>query len=175
MSNLSAPMRYALENSFVTETGLYGFTSDVRTQTITGLITRGLAFRDDFDNTPYLNKTGEAVRAGLIAPDQGDVNPSEGDNHIAEYLTAEATETPSQNAIDGPDTGPEGQDTREAVPGLEKLLDTPHVVPNRKDKRKRRRIVRAFNRLFARKRDEQTKKRTDAAKAARKRGRKVSV
>lgn len=220
MSNLSGPMRYALENSFVTETGLYGFTSDVRTQTITGLIKRGLVFRDDYDNTPYLNKTGEAVRAELIAPDQGDVNPvpttddvtrmmgnpvewvestlAARDERIAEYLASEddptyldrnytpgdmtddqyrslTTETPSQNAADGTDTTPEGEDTREAVPGLEKLLDTPHVVPNRKDKRNRRRIIRAFNRLFARKRDEQTKKRTDAAKAARKRGRKVAA
>lgn len=159
MDNLSAPMRYALENSFVTDAGLYGFTSDVRTQTITGLITRGLAFRDDFDNTPYLNKTGEAVRSELLYPDQGDVNP----------------ETTPENVGDETDTTPEGDEPGEAVPGLEKFLDTPYVVPNRKDKRNRRRIFRAMSRLFAKKKDKQTKKRTNAAKAARKRGRKASV
>lgn len=166
MSNLSKPMRDVITGA--TDEGLLTVGAS---RTVTALKTRGLVD----DSGLNLTDAGMAVRAELIAPDQGDVNPSEGDNHIAEYLAAEATETASQNAADGPDTNPEGQDTQEAVPGLEKLLDTPHVVPNRKDKRKRRRIVRAFNRLFARKRDEQTKKRTDAAKAARKRGRKVSV
>lgn len=162
-------------------------------RTVTALKTRGLVD----DSGLNLTDAGKAVRAELIAPDQGDVNPvpttddvtrmmgnpvewvestlAARDERIAEYLAAEATETPSQNATDGPDTSPEGEDTWEAVPGLVKLLDTPHVVPNRKDKRNRKRIIRAFNRLFARKRDEQTKKRTDAAKAARKRGRKVSA
>lgn len=183
MSNLSKPMRDVITGA--TDEGLLTVGAS---RTVTALKTRGLVD----DSGLNLTDAGMAVRAELIAPDQGDVNPSEGDNHIAEYLAAEATETASQNAADGPDTNPEGdtaidpvnaaqgvsdasEDTQEAVPGLEKLLDTPHVVPNRKDKRNRKRIIRAFNRLFARKRDEQTKKRTDAAKAARKRGRKVSA
>lgn len=166
MSNLSQPMRDVIMGA--TDEGLLTVGA---ARTVTALKTRGLV--DDFGLN--LTDAGKAVRAGLIAPDQGDVNPSEGDQHIAEYLAAEATETTSQNAADETNPPSEGEDTQEAVPGLEKLLDTPRLVPNRKDKRNRRRIVRAFNRLFARKRDEQTKKRTDAAKAARKRGRRVSV
>lgn len=176
MSNLSQPMRDVL--TAATDEGLL---TAGAARTVTALKTRGLVD----DSGLNLTDAGKAVRAELIAPDQGDVNPVQqyaewerellGDDRIAEYLSEEATETASQNAADETNTGSEGEDTREAVPGLEKLLDTPRVVPNRKDKRKRRRIVRAFNRLFARKRDEQTKKRTDAAKAARKRGRKVAA
>lgn len=211
MSNLSQPMRDVIMAA--TDEGLLTVGA---ARTVTALKTRGLVD----DSGLNLTDAGKAVRAELIAPDQGDVNPvpttddvtrmmgnpvewvestlAARDERIAEYLASEddptyldrnytpgdmtddqyrslTTETPSQNAADGTDTTPEGEDTREAVPGLEKLLDTPHVVPNRKDKRNRRRIIRAFNRLFARKRDEQTKKRTDAAKAARKRGRKVAV
>lgn len=225
MSNLSQPMRDVIMGA--TDEGLLTVGA---ARTVTALKTRGLVD----DSGLNLTDAGKAVRAELIAPDQGDVNPPveqyanwerelladeetsgatfddflavlpnlspvpNGDERIADYLASEddptyldrnytpgdmtddqyrslTTETPSENVSDGTDTTPEGEDTREAVPGLEKLLDTPRVVPNRKDKRKRRRIIRAFNRLFARKRDEQTKKRTDAAKAARKRGRKVSA
>lgn len=268
MSNLSQPMRDVIMGA--TDEGLLTVGA---ARTVTALKTRGLVD----DSGLNLTDAGKAVRAELIAPDQGDVNPPveqyadwerellayeetsgatfddflavlpnlspvpNGDERIAEYLSDESdttyldrnyvpgdmtgddyhaltTETASQNAGDETNTAPEGEvcndptcwacapedsadgtdttsegdtaidpvnaaqgvsdaseNTREAVPGLEKLLDTPHVVPNRKDKRNRRRIVRAFNRLFARKRDAQTKKRTDAAKAARKRGRKVAA
>lgn len=185
MSNLSKPMRDVLMGA--TDEGLLTVGAP---RTVTALKTRGLVD----DSGLNLTDAGRAVRAGLIAPDQGDVNPTpENGEQFAEWeRELLGTETASQNAADSTDTSPEGdtaidpvnasqgvsdasEDTREAVPGLEKLLDTPRVVPNRKDKRKRRRIIRAFNRLFARKRDEQSKKRTDAAKAARKRGRKVSV
>lgn len=146
-------------------------------RTVTALKTRGLVD----DSGLNLTDAGKAVRAELIAPDQGDVNPTPTSDDVAAMTgdpvgwVRSTLETPSENVSDGTDSTPEGEDTREAVPGLEKLLDTPRVVPNRKDKRNRRRIIRAFNRLFARKRDEQTKKRTDAAKAARKRGRRVSA
>lgn len=178
MSNLSQSMRDVIMGA--TDEGLLTVGAP---RTVTALKTRGLVF----DALPLsLTPAGKAVRAELTAPNQGDVNPPVeqyaewerellGDDHIAEYLAQEATETASQNAADETNPRSEGEDTQEAVPGLEKLLDTPRLVPNRKDKRNRRRIVRAFNRLFARKRDEQTKKRTDAAKAARKRGRRVSV
>lgn len=177
MSNLSQPMRDVIMGA--TDEGLLTVGAP---RTVTALKTRGLVDDSGLNLTP----AGKAVRAGLTAPDQGDVNPPVeqyaewerellGDDHIAEYLAQEATETASQNAADETNPPSEGEDTQEAVPGLEKLLDTPRLVPNRKDKRNRRRIVRAFNRLFARKRDEQTKKRTDAAKVARKRGRRVSV
>jgi hypothetical protein len=213
MSNLSQPMRDVIMAA--TNEGLLTVGA---ARTVTALKTRGLVD----DSGLNLTDAGKAVRAELIAPDQGDVNPTPttndvtamvgnpvewvnstltaSDERIAEYLATEGevcndptcwacapedsaddTEIPSEgdtgidpvNAAQGVSDAPE--DTREAVPGLEKLLDTPHVVPNRKDKRNRKRIIRAFNRLFARKRDEQTKKRTDAAKAARKRGRKVAA
>lgn len=192
MSNLSQPMRDVLMAA--TDEGLL---TAGAARTVTALKTRGLVD----DSGLNLTDAGKAVRAELIAPDQGDVNPVPTTDDVTrmmgnpvewvestltppveqyadwerELLAEEDTETPSQNSADETNTGSEGEDTREAVPGLEKLLDTPHVVPNRKDKRNRRRIIRAFNRLFARKRDEQTKKRTDAAKAARKRGRKVAA
>lgn len=196
MSNLSKPMRDVITGA--TDEGLLTVGAP---RTVTALKTRGLVD----DSGLNLTDAGMAVRSELTAPDQGDVNPPVeqyaeweksiplmSDERIAEYLTAESTETASQNAADDTDTAPEGdtaidpvnaaqgvsdapEDTREAVPGLEKLLDTPRVVPNRKDRRNRRRVIVAFNRLFSRVRDKETKRRTDAAKAARKRGRKVSV
>lgn len=220
MSNLSKPMRDVLMGA--TDEGLLTIGA---ARTVTALKTRGLVD----DSGLNLTDAGKAVRAALIAPDQGDVNPTpengeqfadwerelseptdangtvltEGDtvrlsygihyvdgtyykdgldndrervrgvdgcdylvnvNGIRRHIlkTAGAAETASQNAAVETNTGFEGEHPS-------------RVVPNRKDKRKRRRIVRAFNRMFARKRDEQTKKRTDAAKAARKRGRKVSA
>lgn len=160
MSNLSKPMRDVIMAA--TDEGLLTVGA---ARTVTALKTRGLVDDSGLNLLP----AGMAVRAELLSADQGDVNPRE------EQYRSLTTETPSQNAVETANDNPEGEDTREAVPGLTKLLDTPHVVPNRKDRRNRKKIIRAFNRLFARKRDQAVKAQTEARKAARKRGRRVSA
>jgi hypothetical protein len=193
MNNLSKPMRDVIEAA--TDEGLL---TAGAARTVMALKTRGLV--DDAGLS--LTDAGKAVRAELLSENQGDVNPTADDvasmtgdpvswvgsvvkpqEQYAEWereLLADARVDPNtgvpvaDSPVETTNDTPEGEDPREAVPGLEKLLDTPHVVPNRKDRRNRKRIMRAFNRLFARKRDQQTKKLTDARKAARKRG-KVSA
>lgn len=201
MSNLSKPMRdviMAATDEGLLTVGAARTVTALKTRGLVddsglNLLPAGMAVRaellsaDQGDVNPREDQYAEWERVNAGA-----------DKHITDYLADEddrtyldrnytpgdmteeqyrslTTETPSQNAVETTNDNPEGEDTREAVPGLTKLLDTPHVVPNRKDKRNRKRIVRAFNRLFARKRDQAVKAQTEARKAARKRGRRVSA
>jgi hypothetical protein len=164
---LSRPMMDALREIH------QGEISTARTQTLKALEARGYVTLT-VDGFPSLTEAGKANAVMYF----GEIQPSptsdafvattfdvtQADNHIADYFEEETTASTSETAV-------------EAVPGLEAYLDTPHVVPNRSDRRGWRKVRAVFNRTRAKVQDRRTAEsvRKENSRKVRKGLRKASV
>lgn len=163
MSKLSKPMLDALE-----EIGK-GYDTTARPVTLKALETREYIVLGD-DTTPHtLTESGKANFGVYFGLDNLKSTP---EPQVAEWekeLLGDDDTYLDRNYVPGDMTTEEyaslttsstSETTVEAVPGLEAYLDTPHVVPNRKERRGWARMRAVFNRTRARLNDHRVSERT---------------
>lgn len=192
MSKLSKPMLDALE-----EIGK-GYDTTARPTTLKALETREYIVLGD-DTTPHaLTESGKANFGMYFGLDNLKTDPAGSDDHIAEYFEEEQNEEDDatyldRNYVPGDMTTAEHVDLTtgadnttasstpetpvEAVEGLTAYLDTPHVVPNRKERRGWRKIRAVFNRTRAKVQDRRVSEnaRKESARKVRRGTRKMGV
>lgn len=191
MSKLSKPMLDALE-----EIGK-GYNTTARLTTLKALETREYIVLGDDTTSHTLTESGRANFGMYFGLDNLKTDQAPqfaewekellGDDHIAEYLANEGDDTYlDRNYVPGDMTTAEylelttvstPETAVEAVPGLEAYLDTPHVVPNRSDRRGWRRVRAVFNRTRAKINDRRVSERvqTENRRKVRKGVRRVSA
>lgn len=162
MSKLSQPMIDALVSSTEDE---FGFQlGEIKRQTYTALEGRGLS------SGGWLTPAGIEARSEHVSTPETVVPQDEPLADWERELLGE-TEVVAPAVITHPTPSEQGGEPdyayENSIRGRDALaedllkavdLDKPHVVPNREEKRKGNRVMRAVCRLFAKKRDQRTKK-----------------
>ena len=126
---------------------------DTKAQTVKGLHTRGLTDPDGFlteSGVEWARQLGAEIPPPVAQPVQ--------DEPVAPLVGHDFHEKAEELDAPAVDSGPSAEQAKLGAE-LSKLLDTPKVVPNRKDKRHARFSLKgAYSRLVERKRQRKIKK-----------------